>query len=320
MKGNTYVNSFDPAGSALHNGWRQMAGEADLGLFGALRILSTDVAVDPVFGLFAYGGDVSEAGSCYSITPRDGVFKRLNLITEKLYLELSRDRYSGATVSKTRDYVGFTLENQTGDAHTTNLSLEGLAPGTYTVTVNGTAAPSITAEAGVVTIAALAIGAAPSQAVTIAASTASCAGVGGAASSSGGASGVGGTAGDSALGGNGDQGAAMAGTGNGGGGATSSPPVGSGGAGVTGVSGAGGTLGDGTMSVGSANSVNAPSGSHASCACRAAGGTSSSRAAWLAIGAVVLGMNRRRGASRRPQSLKTRTTRRRTSTATRGAP
>ena len=35
MKGNVYVNSFDPANSKLHNDWRQMSGEADLGLFGA---------------------------------------------------------------------------------------------------------------------------------------------------------------------------------------------------------------------------------------------------------------------------------------------
>ena len=51
MKGNVYVNSFDPSTSKLHNDWRQMSGEADLGLFGALRILSADVANDPIFGL-----------------------------------------------------------------------------------------------------------------------------------------------------------------------------------------------------------------------------------------------------------------------------
>ena len=301
MKGNTYVNSFDPAGSTLHNGWRQMAGEADLGLFGALRILSTDVAVDPVFGLYAYGGDVSEAGGCYSITPRDGVFKRLNLITEKFHLELSRDRYSGATVSKARDYVGFTLQNQTGDAHTTNLTLEGLAPGTYSVNVDGTAAPAITAQAGVVATVALAVTGAASQAVTIAASTASCTGVGG-ATSSGGAPSVGGSAGAGAIAGNGGQGTATTGGGNGTAGATSSPPMGSGG---TGVSGAGGTLGDGTTSVGGANSNDAPSGSRSNCACRAASSTSSSRAAWFTIAAFGVGTSRRRRAPRRRRQPKT---------------
>jgi hypothetical protein len=51
MKGNIYVNSFDPANGKLHAGWREMTGEADLGLFGAIRILSADVANDPIFGL-----------------------------------------------------------------------------------------------------------------------------------------------------------------------------------------------------------------------------------------------------------------------------
>ena len=61
MKGNVYVNSFDPPWptSTLHNGWRQMSGEADLGLFGAIRILSADVAVDPIFGLTGYGCNVT---------------------------------------------------------------------------------------------------------------------------------------------------------------------------------------------------------------------------------------------------------------------
>ena len=45
-----------------------------LGLFGALRILSADVVTDPIFGLFGYGSDVSMAGGCYSVTPKDGVF------------------------------------------------------------------------------------------------------------------------------------------------------------------------------------------------------------------------------------------------------
>ena len=99
MKGNVYVNSFEPSSSKLHDGWRQMAGEADLGLFGAIRILSSDVVVDPTFGLYGYGCNVQESAGCYAITPEDGVFKRLNLITQKFHMDLDRDRYIGATVS-----------------------------------------------------------------------------------------------------------------------------------------------------------------------------------------------------------------------------
>jgi len=151
MKGNYYIASPYATGEAgkLHNDWRQMSGESDLGLFGAIRILSADVAVDPVFGLYGYGCNVQDLGGCYSITPTDGVFKRLNLVTQKLHMDINRDRYTGATVSTANDYVGFTLQNQTpSTAHTTTLTLVGLAVGTYDVLVGGTSAGSVTATAG----------------------------------------------------------------------------------------------------------------------------------------------------------------------------
>jgi hypothetical protein len=168
MKGNLYVNSFDPPTSMLHGNWRQMTGEADLGLFGALRILSADVSIDPLFGLTGYGCRVTSADGCYSITPTDGVFKRLNLITEKLHAELDRDRYAGATVSVGKDYLGFTLQNQLpGTAHTTNLTLAGFAPGTYAVSVGGTVSSSATVTAGGAAVVPLAVGAAATYAVQI---------------------------------------------------------------------------------------------------------------------------------------------------------
>ena len=137
MKGKVYMGNAE--GGTLHNGWRQMSGEADLGLFGALRILSSDVAVDPLFGLYCYGCDVEPVGACYDIVPKDGVFKRLNLISQKLHVELERDRYSAATLGTDKKYVELTLQNQTGDAHTTKLALTGLAAGSYPVVLDGKA-------------------------------------------------------------------------------------------------------------------------------------------------------------------------------------
>src|SRR5262249_1137327 len=81
--------------------------EGDLGLFGAIRIVRWDVANDPIFGLFGYGCDVASSGSCYTVTPHDGVQKRLNLITEKVYMSLDRDQYTLATLSTSKNYVAF---------------------------------------------------------------------------------------------------------------------------------------------------------------------------------------------------------------------
>lgn len=159
-------------GGALQNGWRGMSGEADLGLFGAIRILSADVAVDPIFGLTGYGADVTQSGTNYVITPKDGVFQKLNLITQKLYLELNRDQYSAATIATTKDYVNLTLKNVTpGTAHTTKLTLTGLAPNSYNVLVNGTAVGSVNAASGSPAVVNLNIGTAATYDVKLQAGT-----------------------------------------------------------------------------------------------------------------------------------------------------
>jgi hypothetical protein len=319
MKGNVYVYSFEPDTSKLHDGWRQMAGEADLGLFGALRILSTDVAVDPIFGVVGYGGDVSRTGDCYAVTPRDGVFKRLNLISEKLYLELSRDRYRSASLSANDDYVGFTLQNQTGDAHTTTLTVQGLVPGSYAVSVGGVSAPAVTAAAGTPTTIPLAVGTNAEYDVVVAAAQATCTGVGGAAGSAG-------VAGTPGIGGPGSGGAPGAGgtTGDSGRSTSGGAPVGgsTNRAGGTGVSASGGAIGTGGgqssagarssrggagngengaggAGVGGEGGRGSSGGSSSGCGCRAAGSgrTGTNRFALVALAWLVARRRRNRRAA-----------------------
>ncbi|MGC5772649.1 DUF5695 domain-containing protein [Paenibacillus pabuli] len=122
----------------LLNGWRGMTGEADLGLFGALQSLSADIAVDPIFGLTGYGADVTMINGRYNITPLDGLFKRLNLITEKLYIELDKDQYTGAKLAPAKDYVWLDMKNLTpGQPHQTSITFHGLKTGTYQIKVDG---------------------------------------------------------------------------------------------------------------------------------------------------------------------------------------
>lgn len=145
----------------LFNGWRGMSGEADLGLWGAIKILSADVAVDPLFGLYGYGAEVTKNGNNYVVVPKDGVFQKLNLITEKLSMALERDTYTTATVAIAKDYVNFSLKNATpGTAHTTKVTFNGLAPGSYKVLINDNAVGSVTAANGAPAIVSLNIGAA----------------------------------------------------------------------------------------------------------------------------------------------------------------
>ncbi|MDO4563203.1 MAG: DUF5695 domain-containing protein [Clostridia bacterium] len=124
-------------GGKLHNGWRQMSGESDLGLFGALEILSADVATDNVFGLFGYGCTVEEQGGAYKISPLDGLAMRVNLINEKLSIELERDRYTSASVKKDASDITVRLQNITSEAHETEIKITGLPPALYSLSVDG---------------------------------------------------------------------------------------------------------------------------------------------------------------------------------------
>ncbi len=124
-------------GGKLHNGWRQMSGESDLGLFGALQILSSDVVIDPVFGLFGYGCEVSETGNVYTVTPLDGLFTRLNFINQKLYIELDRDQYTKAKVAADNTSIELSVKNLEATAHATDVNITGLKAGSYQILVNG---------------------------------------------------------------------------------------------------------------------------------------------------------------------------------------
>ena len=124
-------------GGNLHNGWRQMSGEADLVLFGALQILSSDVTNDPVFGLFGYGCEVSDGGDYYTVVPKDGLFMKLNLIDEGIYVEFDNDQYTEAQINKDGTGAIFNVKNLNKTAHNSAISFEGLKSGSYDLYVNG---------------------------------------------------------------------------------------------------------------------------------------------------------------------------------------
>lgn len=154
-------------GGKLQNGWRNLDGEAQLGFWGAIRILSADVVNDPVFGLYGYGCDVVRSGSMTTITPKDGVFKRLNMVSQKLSLTLEQDQYSQAIVGESNNYLEFTLKNTKKLAHKTNIQIKGLTPGTYSVLVDNQAQTTFTARAGAISTVAIQVGTAESYNVKV---------------------------------------------------------------------------------------------------------------------------------------------------------
>ncbi|MBN1127888.1 MAG: hypothetical protein JXA71_02805 [Chitinispirillaceae bacterium] len=137
-------------GGNLHNGWWQMSGESDLALFGVLRLVSSDVANDPVFGLIGYGCEATDEGTRVSVAPLDGFNKRLNMVSLKMSLVLEQDQYSLAVIDKSKTRVHFVLRNMKTSAHRTTVSITGLNAGSYDVRVDGVVKATVTASAAAV--------------------------------------------------------------------------------------------------------------------------------------------------------------------------
>ena len=136
-------------------------GEIELGYGAALRTAATIVADDPLFGWFAYGGQLEVTDRGFEVLPQDGLRQRLHLVGGKgrLHFLLDRDGFAGGQPlaveyghsewTETADSparIAFQLENRSGDLHRTGLSLRGLKPGRYHVRVDGNQAGSLESD------------------------------------------------------------------------------------------------------------------------------------------------------------------------------
>ncbi len=135
--GNAWMGSSVPGGVSEPRGPWHYDGEIDLGFGGALRMAATVVTRDPIFGWIAYGGAMTDEGATLAVNPRDGLRRRLDVVipdarlpfaedVSRLKIELERDGFAAAgtiAIDKRLTRVAFTVENRTGDAHTTGLRL-----------------------------------------------------------------------------------------------------------------------------------------------------------------------------------------------------
>jgi len=116
-------------------------GEIDHGLGAAVEQMATIVAADPIFGLLAYGGEVAEEGGRLRVICRDGVRRRLHVVTQslRLHLELECGQFAAdrpVTILPDGSSITFDLESDEASACLATLHLEGLPKGTYAVRAN----------------------------------------------------------------------------------------------------------------------------------------------------------------------------------------
>ena len=137
-------------GDTIPRGAWRYDGEIDLGFGGALRMASTVLTRDPLFGWIAYGGELSQSGEALSIIPRDGLRQRFAAVvsdsqqgeaqSRTLKIELDRDGFAAGESIVTDAKLGkisFTLENRTQDKHATGLWLAFPDTHNYAVVQDG---------------------------------------------------------------------------------------------------------------------------------------------------------------------------------------
>jgi hypothetical protein len=129
------------------------SGEIDLGFDGALRAAATVVVDDPIFGLFAYGGEVEQKNALTYVIPKDGVRARFHVVrgSQRLHLLLERDGFAAGQPISFDDAlhrITLSLENRGGDRHDTIVHIAGLALGTYQVAVQDRPLQTLTSHDG----------------------------------------------------------------------------------------------------------------------------------------------------------------------------
>jgi hypothetical protein len=152
--GNAWMGSSYPGGVMEPRGPWHYDGEIDLGFGGALRMAATVLTRDSIFDWFVYGGALAVEENNLRIIPRDGLRQRFYAIlsdsktasapVRRLKMELDRDGFAAEkeiVTDKALNKIAFTLENRTGDEHTTGLLLSFPAESPYSVLQNGKTIP-----------------------------------------------------------------------------------------------------------------------------------------------------------------------------------
>lgn len=116
-------------------------GEIDLGFGGATRSAATIVTNDPIFGMVAYGGTLTQKDKMIYVIPKDGMRRRLYYRNgdSKIDIELKRDGFAkdvSVVIDPSGKSLQLVIENRTDDAHELQMDIKGLK-GYYQLKADG---------------------------------------------------------------------------------------------------------------------------------------------------------------------------------------
>jgi hypothetical protein len=131
------------AGGMPRGGW-PICGEIDHGLTAGIETACTVVYDDPLFGLFAWGGNLTEKEGRIEVVCRDGVRQDIYYLKDNNRLQISLARDGFAKDSPVIFYddltkISFSLESRSPRPHATPLKIRGLHMDAYIVSANGVA-------------------------------------------------------------------------------------------------------------------------------------------------------------------------------------
>ena len=117
-------------------------GEADLGYGSATRIAATILTDDPLFGWYAYGGNLKINKGLFEVIPRDGLRVRLFIVnvSDRLGIEFGQDGWKKnepVIISADMTRITGVIENRTSDAHLTEVSLLNVDPQNWILLLDG---------------------------------------------------------------------------------------------------------------------------------------------------------------------------------------
>lgn len=111
--------------------------ESGSGLWGFLRAAKSYVIHDEAFGLIGCGCGAKEAGGRISVTPKDGLRKRVRFVTEKVDVEATRGELNHVSWDGAKKSLELEMEDSTGLVRTVAVTVRGLEKGEYKISYMG---------------------------------------------------------------------------------------------------------------------------------------------------------------------------------------